>query len=280
MGATGPKGDAGPAGPKGDPGTSGAYSEDLGSFAGFTASVYSGAITNGRPGAHAICAAAFSGAHLCHVAEFVQANVAVSTPGTGAWIDASIFVEGSEAITNNGMPGSGRNYSSIQVCSSWSSAASAGAGTIIDNRGGVASDACSSSHALACCNTPSKTRFAGFTTITTTGAGGGRSAMHALCARTFANAHLCHVAEYIRANSAVTVPTGGAWLDPSVGSGYATSSRTNVAMPSSGRHLLATTTCDSWTKSVGLVAGTSVSVNGDIGSSTSCGVARSAACCY
>ena len=58
--------------------------------------------------------------------------------------------------------------------------------------------------------------FAGFTTLTYTGAQGGRQNMNAFCAEEFGVAHLCHISEYYLSNSATPYPAGGAWLDASV----------------------------------------------------------------
>lgn len=58
--------------------------------------------------------------------------------------------------------------------------------------------------------------FAGFTTQVTDGNAGGRDAMHARCAAEFTGSHLCHISEYQLTNSATPVPSGGAWIDPSV----------------------------------------------------------------
>ncbi|MGE3768449.1 MAG: hypothetical protein AB7L94_39730, partial [Kofleriaceae bacterium] len=64
-----------------------------------------------------------------------------------------------------------------------------------------------------------KVIFAGFTTATGNGAGfgpNGRPGMHAACNAQFPGSHMCHIAEYQRANSPVAVPASGAWIDPSV----------------------------------------------------------------
>ena len=89
-GATGPAGPSGPMGspgPAGAPGASGAYAEEIGAFAGFTPTTYAGSLTSGaavgRLAAHALCAAAFSGSHLCHASEYLMASSPRAVPGTG-----------------------------------------------------------------------------------------------------------------------------------------------------------------------------------------------------
>jgi hypothetical protein len=282
-GATGAKGDTGPAGPKGDPGPqgptgpagSGAYIEELGTFAGFTSSSYTGTISGGRPGAHAICAAAFAGSHLCHAAEYIQSNAATTVPSSGAWLDPSISDRESESY-NNGMAGSGRYIGYSGTCDSWSTTASGYNGTYIATTGAITNNACSASRVLACCNTPAKTRFAGFTSATTTGSAGGRPKMHAMCATAFPGSRLCHATEYIRAASASSVPSAGAWLDPSVSNGTSTY---NTGMPASGRYIGYSGTCDSWSTAASGYNGTYVTTSGAI-TNNACSASRNVACCY
>ena len=274
-GAAGPKGDPGPQGPMG-PAGSGALIEDLGQFAGFTTTSYSGAISGGRTGAHAACAAAFAGAHLCHAAEYIQSNSGTTVPSGGAWLDASISDTESDAF-NNGMPGSGRYAYYSGTCDSWSTAASGYNGTLVTASGGISNSACSGSRVLACCNTPSKTRFAGFTRATSNGAASGRPAMHGRCATEFPGSHMCHATEFIRSNSTQTVPASGAWLDPSVSRGA--SERWNSGMPASGRYVYYSGTCDSWSTAASGYNGTYVTANGGI-ANQSCSTSRSVACCY
>ena len=156
-GAAGPSGAAGAAGAKGDPGPqgppgpsgSGAYSEELGTFAGFTATTYTGAISGGRPGAHALCAAAFPGAHLCHASEYIQSESATTVPMSGAWVDPSTL--DGDYTRMGGMPGSGRHVFGSS-CSSWSTAATASTGFWITTSGTISSAGdCSASRAVACC---------------------------------------------------------------------------------------------------------------------------------
>lgn len=259
----------------GPPG-SGAHIEDLGQFAGFSAASYTGAIAGGRVAAHAACAAAFAGAHLCHAAEYIQSNSGTTVPGSGAWLDASVSDTESDAF-NNGMAGSGRYVMYSGTCDSWSTSSTSYQGTYVTVQGGISSGSCATSRVLACCNTLSKTRFAGFATTTTAGSAGGRPAMHARCASAFSGAHLCHATEYIRANSTQTVPSSGAWLDPSLSRG--SSERWNSGMPASGRYVYYSGTCDSWSTSSSSYQGTYVTPSGGV-SSGSCSTTRSVACCF
>jgi hypothetical protein len=274
-GATGPAGPGGAPGPQGPPGPtgSGAYTEELGSFAGFTPSTYTGSISGGRPGAHATCAAAFPGSHLCHAAEYIQSNSATAVPASGGWVDPST-ADGS-STSNIGMPGSGRTvYGS--TCNSWTdgttgrSAYWVNAGGSIDSTGD-----CSASRSLACCNTPVKVHFAGFTSATTNGNGGGRPKMHGACASEFAGSHMCHASEYIRAASGTLVPMSGGWLDPSTANGTSTS---NIGMPTSGRTVYGST-CNSWTDGTTGRSAYWVNTSGSIDSTGDCSATRSIACC-
>ena len=274
-GSAGPKGDPGPQGPMGPPG-SGAYIEDVGSFAGFTTTTYTGAISGGRIAAHAACAAAFSGGHLCHAAEYIQSNSGTTVPPSGAWLDASISDTESDAF-NNGMAGSGRYVAYNGTCDSWSNASSSYYGTVVTPTGGIATQGCNASRVLACCNTPSKTRFAGFTTSATTGSASGRPAMHGRCASAFPGSHLCHATEYIRSNSATVVPASGAWVDPSLARG--STDRWNSGMPASGRYVYYNGTCDSWSNASSSYYGTSITTNGGV-VTQGCNASRTLACCY
>ncbi|HPH28281.1 MAG TPA: hypothetical protein PLA87_15645, partial [Pseudomonadota bacterium] len=183
-GATGPAGAAGMAGAKGAPGPqgppgpagSGAYSEELGTFAGFTTTTYTGSIGSGRHSAHAACSTAFAGSHLCHAAEYVQSNATTDIPATGAWLDPST-ADGT-GTSNTGMPGSGRYLYVGSTCNSWSDATTSYSGTWVTSSGLVTNSGyCNTSRVLACCNTPVKVRFVGFTSATTNGGAGGRPKM-------------------------------------------------------------------------------------------------------
>ena len=131
------------------------------------------------------------------------------------------------------------------------------------------------SRPLACCNTPTKTRFAGFTSTSTNGNVGSRPKMHAMCAAEFAGGHLCHSAEYIRANSPTLVPSNGAWIDPSTSNGTGTS---NAGMPGSGRWLYGSS-CNAWTDGSSSYSGYYITQSGTITNSGDCSVARRVACC-
>jgi hypothetical protein len=271
-GAKGDRGDPGPQGPSG-PAGSGAYSEDLGSFAGFTSTTYTGGGPGGRAGAHAICSAAFSGSHLCHAAEYILASSATTVPAGGAWIDPSASATSGGVFV--GSPGSGR-YANGYACDSWSNGTTGYAGTWVDVSGTMSTNGnCTTSRVLACCNTPTKVRFAGFTSATTSGAVGSRAKAHALCATAFAGSHLCHVSEYLRANSATTVPASGVWLDPSASE---TSGGVFVGLPSAGRYANGYA-CDSWSNGTTGYAGTWSSASGTMSTNGTCTTSRPLACC-
>jgi hypothetical protein len=146
-GPKGDKGDPGPQGPSG-PAGSGAYSEEVGSFAGFTPTTYTGAGIGGRPGAHALCAAAFAGSHLCHATEYLLSNSATTPPTSGAWIDPS--TSGGAAVNNSGMPGSGRYIYSYD-CNDWTQATGT-YGHWLTPAGDVSTDKdCTVARVIACC---------------------------------------------------------------------------------------------------------------------------------
>ncbi len=277
VGPTGPQGPAGtgnpgPQGPAGPPGT-GAYTEDVASFAGFTAATYSGNM-GGRPAAHAACGAVFTGAHLCHASEYVLSNSATPVPATGAWLDASITP--SDSFTVEGSHLFGRNTDSS--CLSFTTTSSSYTGTYLQANGEATwgSSNCGTSRALACCNGTPKIVFAGFTTAAYTGSMGGRPAAHAICGAELPGSHLCHAAEYVRSVSDETVPAGGAWVDASVdhAGGF-----TVEGAPSFGRNT--DSSCLSFTTASTSYTGTYLQTNGEATwGSSNCQTARRLACCF
>jgi hypothetical protein len=104
---------------------------------------------------------------------------------------------------------------------------------------------------------------------------GGRVAAHALCAAEFAGGHLCHASEFLLANSLVTPPAAGAWLDPSVAPDDTT---TYAAAPAYGRRVGAPD-CSNWTNGTAGTYGPHVDPNGGISNSGTCANARPLACC-
>lgn len=253
-GDRGDKGDQGPQGPTG-PAGSGAYGEETSSFAGFTTATTTGSISNGRFAMHALCAAAIAGSHLCHNSEYAFTNSATTPPADGAWIDPSYSV-GTAGV---------RSFSGTS-CDSWTQTASGYYGLYVTATGALSSTDCSKRKALACCNSPARTRLAGFTAAKTNGNAAGRFKMHQMCVAEFPSSHLCHNIEYARAHSATIPPTGGAWIDPSNGTA------------AGNARDLSGTSCDSWTQTTSGYYGLYVTTNGDL-SSTDCINTKSVACC-
>jgi len=221
-GATGPAGAAGPMGPQGVPGATGpgggVFGEEAARFAGFTTATYAGTGSS-REQMHARCAAQFAGSHLCHASEYYLSNSATVPPAMpGAWIDTSAFTveSGSDAEHSNvvGDIRLGRyTGGSNSNCGNWTGSATLGYGLHVT---GVSQTTCTSTLPLACCSTPYRERFRGFTAATVTGLRpGGRAEMNQLCGLELAGSHLCHQAEFGRTNSATTIPAGGAWIDRS-----------------------------------------------------------------
>ena len=272
-GLQGPKGDPGSPGAPGAPGSSGAYTEDGAAFVGFTTTTYTGLIPNGRPGAHAACAAAFAGSHLCHVAEYALANSPIDPPATGAWLDPSAEFDSSTSY--NGSPQAGRAPNGYS-CLSFGHSGNTYGGTSVGASGSMGwTTDCDKAKSLACCSTPAKTRFAGFTSKTSTGKLGGRAKAHALCNSEFSGAHYCHAAEYLRANSPTTIPASGAWIDPSGNN----SGVVYVGLPTLGRQT-GGYTCLTYTHDGNTYGGTSLNSRGGIGWTTDCDKSKPLACCY
>ena len=289
MGPAGPAGAQGVAGPQGTTGAQGPpgslYGEDAAQFAGFTTTKVNGAL-GGREQMHAACDAAFPRSHLCHLAEYELADSTTPVPSGGAWIDASGAADGSFVsageIDDFASPELGRLTAwNPYSCWSWSSTDAAWGLTL--NADGAYLAGCSTSHVLACCSSPYRERFAGFTTATTTGAAGGRAAMHARCGQELPGSHLCHIAEYERATPHVTPPSSGAWID---NSGFATPSggvvETALAASRLGRYTGKNDyeNCDNWTATIaGGIGLEGLAVAPVHAYSMSCAAARPLACC-
>ena len=308
MGPAGPAGPQGPAGPStpgpqgapGQPGPAGnLYGEEAATFAGFTPASVQGA-PGSRQQMHALCAAAFAGSHLCHAAEYGLASSATPVPPAGAWIDTTGYLD----YQNIGVYSTpelastvGGRYTDPSTgfdCTDWTALTWLNGGNSIPTTGtlitpaGPGSDLCQHPHPLACCSSPYREKFAGYSTPSN-GAPGGAAAMHAQCAIQFAGAHMCHIAEYERAAATVAPPAAGAWLDSSA---FMTTTAqgpyqvTGMAAKSAGRFIGSSTgfNCSAWTALTWLNGGNSIPTTGTVitpaGAITSlCNVARPIACC-
>ena len=284
-GADGPTGPAGPTGagvpgPQGPVGATGtgARAEENFGFAGFTSTLRNGAHPNGREGMNAVCAAEFADAHFCHISEYVLSNSRTPVPASGAYIDESVADDGSTAF--GGSVTFGR-YLNGNDCRDWTWGAAGGFNSrFLDpvTTGVSSASSCNEMRAVACCNGRPATTFAGFTTaLFDGGSANGRPGLNAACHAEFADSHFCHIAEYVRAHSAVPVPAEGAYIDESVdGDG------TTVfgGLPLAGRYLSGND-CRDWTWSAAgsfnarFLTGTT----GSLSSGASCGTQRRLACC-
>ncbi|AKT38458.1 collagen-like protein [Chondromyces crocatus] len=228
-GPTGPAG-AGAPGPQGAPGQPGPpgtlYGEEAALFVGFTSTQMEGAVGS-REQMHAICSAQYVGSHFCHVAEYYGAGAASPVPASGAWVDSSGAISVSSgtvySLSTLTGPRSGRNSSSNDSanCANWTSNTyqsgqyTYNASGMTVSVGGPQTGLCNAARPLACCATPYREAFAGFSSASTVGEAGGRESMHARCANEFTGSHMCHAAEYARATPTTLPPAEGAWLDSS-----------------------------------------------------------------
>jgi hypothetical protein len=107
----------------------------------------------GREQMHALCAAQYAGAHMCHFAEYYRAASPVALPAGGAWADLSGYTGGSASeLTLEIAPVNvGRYYGPDYVynCMNW---------TVTTNTGltlgpaGAGTASCSTTRPVACCN--------------------------------------------------------------------------------------------------------------------------------
>jgi hypothetical protein len=245
----------------------GSYEQSFG-FAGFTSATFNGNV-GGRNAAHAVCEAAFAGAHLCYASEYLSTESTAPVPAGGAWFDVTSDLNNSASLYGVS-PLFGRYTSG--ACTNWTSNASGISGYLIGTDGGVASAPCNTVHPLACCNGTPRDVFAGVTSVNATMSG--RVQMHALCKANYPGSHLCHAAEYVRADSSASIPASGAWLDLSsdINGGGALYG----ASPLFGRYTSGA--CTNWTSTASGISGYLVASDGSIASAP-CNTVRPAACC-
>jgi hypothetical protein len=248
---------------------------------------------------HAACAAAFAGSHMCHVSEYTLADSATAVPSSGAWLDYSASVDhfgSSQLMAALGGPAQGRYAGFLDTgnCGNWTETTYVSAGSTLIATGetivpsGSQQQKCATTLPVACCASPYKERFRGFTTSTTSGAAGGRAMMNFQCASQFSGSHLCHFAEYTRAAPTASPPASGAWIDYSgaidqFGSAQLMASQASVA---TARYVgfLDTGNCGNWTENTYVSAGSTLNATGGTitpagFTNVLCSTARPLACC-
>jgi hypothetical protein len=275
VGATGPQGAPGQPGPAGN-----LYGEEAPSFVGFTIATTQGNIGS-REQMHAICAAQYAGSHFCHVGEYESATPATPVPASGAWADASAFSGTSTYYPTTGVsgPNVGRYTASDSSynCVQWT-VNNTYSGTVILPTGPT-NGYCNVARPLACCNTPYRETFKGFSSLTTQGNIGSREQMHGVCAAQFSGSHMCTSGEYYRTGNATPVPAPGAWVDAASFSGGSTYYPTvGIASHNLGRYTASDSSynCVQWTVNNTYSGSVLLSTGPTNGY---CNVARPVACC-
>jgi hypothetical protein len=129
------------------PAGSGAFIEETAGFAGFTPTSYVGGL-GGRVSAHALCDAAFTGAHLCHASEYMLTNSASPVPATSAWLDPSVQPNGT--LTTLSSPLFGRG-SAGTACGNWTLSGSGNVGSLVTVDGVIITGTCNVGRPIACC---------------------------------------------------------------------------------------------------------------------------------
>jgi hypothetical protein len=294
-GAQGPAGPAGPTGAQGVPGSQGPGGYEIGEaaalFAGYTPATFTGA-AGGREVMNQRCHAAFAGSHLCHVGELQLANPATVPPTTGAWIDSSAGIDASQADASvvNTFAGVelGRytpSHSTLN-CSTWTETTNANGPTFgyVLTAATLTQIQCSNARPLACCSTPYKEQFAGYTAPTNGAKTGGRAEMNQLCGVEFPGSHICHVAEYWRASPRQTPPTDGAWIDSSAyhRTSGGSSVENVIASGGMGRYtaMHSTLNCSNWTETTNANGPTfAYRINASGLAQVHCTTTRPIACC-
>jgi hypothetical protein len=260
-GAQGPAGPAGPQGPSGSPGA-GAFGESNWGFAGFTVEDYTGNL-DGRPGAHAACAAEFEDAHFCHASEYILSLSTTAIPASGVWIDASMDIDGNGI--EGGVRTAGRSLESAS-CNHWTHASTGFTATVLTQSGDITSvNECGTPRRLACCNGRPKNIVAGFTPTPFTGNVGGWPAVHQACASAFQGSHL-----------AAPIPASGAWIQANISS---TGTFPEGGVLSFGRSQ-SSASCNHYTHAGTSFTGTVLRPSGDTTSVNECGTPRPLVCCF
>ncbi len=205
-GTQGPVGPAGPAGPPGqvlylDGGVVLASEGDSMVFAGFTVATFTGDL-GGFPGANAKCRVDFPSSFLCSYGDYNRAEPGQGAPASGAWVDSERDSFGRRAPSpcNNG-PGP------------WTFSGTTDTGDVVTTSGYVTSSTCSAVKPLACCQTPLKRIFRGFTSVIFTGDLGGFPGANAKCRAEFPGSFFCSYGDYNRAEPSSGAPASGAWAD-------------------------------------------------------------------
>ena len=258
-GVQGPVGPAGPAGPPGqvlylDGGVVLASEGDSMVFSGFTVATYSGDL-GGFPGANATCRVDFPSSFLCSYGDYNRAEPGIGAPVSGAWVDNERDSFGRRATSpcNNGL-------------GSWTYTGTVDTADVITTTGSATSSACSAVKPLACCQTPLKRVFRGFTSMVFTGDLGGFPGANAKCRAEFPGSFFCSYGDYHRAEPGLGAPASGAWVDNE--------------RDSFGRR--ATSPCNnglgSWTYTGTVDTADGITTTGSA-TSSACNVARPIACC-
>jgi hypothetical protein len=276
-GVTGPQGPQGPPGPPGpalylDGGALPAANNDGLTFVGFTSALSDGAM-GGPIGANAKCAAEYPGAHLCTYREYTWAGSSL-TPGTaGFWLDGSFS---STSSSPNYYP---RDRDSSYTCDNWRSNNGPTEYMRYYDAQGVSSgfgyNICNVPRQLACCRSPHRGWFRGYTSVKYDGAMGGPIGANAKCAAEYPGAHLCTYREFTWAGVGTAPGLDGFWLD---GSFSSTSSSPNYYP----RDRDSSYTCDNWRSNNGptqyMRYYDAQGVSSGFGYNI-CNVARQLACC-
>jgi hypothetical protein len=239
---------------------------------GITPQTYAGNL-GGRPGANALCSAAFAGSHLCSSLEYVNGPNGVTIPTGGAWADGTL-PDSNERTDRN----------ETYTCNMWTSGAANGGspgsvvlanGTLSTSYVSGTNSGCQTPRPLLCCAGPTRNVVRGLTPTAFSGNLDGRPAANAQCASAFPRSHFCSSLEYVNSPSTVAAPAGGAWLDGVAPGSGARFDRTE------------TYTCNMWTSGAASVgtAGVIALPSGALstgyvsGTNSGCQTARPLFCC-
>lgn len=170
-------------------------------FSGFTVATYGGDL-GGFPGANAKCRVDFPGSFLCSYGDYNRAEPGSGAPVSGAWVDYERDSFGRRSISacNNGL-------------GPWTFAGATDSADNVTPTGYVTNSLCTATKPLACCQTPLKRVFRGFTSLSFTGDLGGFPGANAKCRAEFPGSYFCSYGDYNRSEPGLGAPALGSWVD-------------------------------------------------------------------
>lgn len=177
-------------------------------FAGFTVATYTGDL-GGFFGANQKCSLEFPGSYFCLGSDYEMANSIIPAPASGAWIDNGRDSNGYRSYSACRFDGNNIawTYAGASISATWRT------GPVVRPTGPLPTTLCTDAKPLACCRSTSPVVFRGFTSMTYDGNLGGAVGANQKCHAQFPGSYFCLGSDVEQANSGITPPATGAWID-------------------------------------------------------------------